>query len=479
MVKVLSRLALAGTFILAPAIIGGFVPASAQTSEDVSYIGVIKGADVYVRCGAAESYYPFAKVSAGDLVKITAEKFDWARVSTLGPAFQYGFGYVKYAKGDAGRFRLAADGRSGVTLGKTDIIAPNLESKDSKSNYKDSWKAIARLEANQTLRVLETIESDRDTIHKVALPEGATGWVSKAYLEPANEAQIAQWSSSLTQKPAETKSNSPTKIDQSAGSSSGVKPVTTPAKATTPAEIIAADMDESNSDSTSDSLSASETATPEVTPPAATRPAEPKVPTLDDLESAYKLLQKEPIESAEVQPLRQLYLDLGARNPNDARIQRYSKGRAEQLQIWSDLQKKRTELQAFRDKAKMTAAEADAIHKALESSAQYVAVGRVAASTIYDGERLPKLLRLQDAATGRTIAYLKPDEKYQMVNLIGNLIGIIGDKTYDEQLRLNIINPRRVDLLTPEEDQQAASAGAKTEAPPQDSEQPSASAKTE
>jgi hypothetical protein len=325
--------------------------------------------------------------------------------------------------------------------------------------------------------VLETIESDRDTIHKVALPEGATGWVSKAYLEPATEAQIAQWSSSLTQKPAENKSNSPAKIDQSAGSSSGVKPVTTPAKATTPADIIAADMDESNSDSASDSLSASETATPEVTPPAATRPAEPKVPTLDDLESAYKLLQKEPIESAEVQPLRQLYLDLGARNPNDSRIQRYSKGRTEQLQIWSDLQKKRTELQAFRDKTKMTAAEADAIHKALESSAQYVAVGRVAASTIYDGERLPKLLRLQDAATGRTIAYLKPDEKYQMVNLIGNLIGIIGDKTYDEQLRLNIINPRRVDLLTPEEDQQTA--GAKTAAAPQESEQPSAAAKSE
>jgi hypothetical protein len=480
MFNLFSRLALTGAFILTPTFMGGFVTASAQASEDVSYIGVVKGTDVYVRCGAAESYYPFAKVDAGDLVKVTAEKFDWARVSTIGPAFQFGFGYVKYAKGDAGRFRLAPDGRSGVTLGKTDIIAPNLESKDSKNNYKDSWKAVARLEANQTLRVLETFESDRDTIHKVALPEAATGWVSKAYLEPATESQIAQWNSSLSQKPSDSKapertaSNAP-KFDQSSGSNSGVKPVATPVQAKTPsAESIADEMDESNTDS----LATSMTQTPEVAPPAATQPAEPKVPTLDDLENAYKLLQKETIETAEVQPLRQLYLDLAARNPTDARIQRYSKGRAEQLQIWSDLQKKRGELQSFRDKAKMTASEAEAVHKALESSAQYVAVGRVAASTIYDGERLPKLLRLQDAATGRTVAYLKPDEKYQMVNLIGNLVGIIGEKNYDEQLRLNIIQPKRVDLLNPEEDQQTASAAPKTAAAKPD-EQQSAAAKTQ
>jgi hypothetical protein len=486
MFKVLSRLALAGSFILTPAIIGGFVPATAQSSEDVGYIGVVKGTDVYVRCGAAESYYPFAKVNAGDLVKVTGEKFDWARVVTLGPAFQYGFGYVKYSKGDAGRFRLAPDGRSGVTLGKTDIIAPNLESKDSKNNYKDSWKAIARLEANQTLRVLETIETDRDTIHKVALPEAASGWVSKAYLEQASESQIAQWNSSLTQKSADSKpaeravANTP-KIDQSTAIGSGVKPLPTqPQPATPTLETLAQEMASRSPDETmSESLSTSMTHSPEVMAPATTRPEEPKVPTLDDLENAYKLLQKEPIESAEVQPLRQLYMDLGARNPSDARIQRYSKGRAEQLQIWSDLQKKREELQAFRTKARMTASEADAIHKALESSAQYVAVGRVAASTIYDGERLPKLLRLQDAATGRTIAYLEPDEKYQMVNLIGNLVGIIGEKNYDEPLRLNIVNPRRVDILTPDEDQQTATAEPMASAAEQPDSQQNAAAKAE
>ena len=142
---------------------------------------------------------------------------------------------------------------------------------------------------------------------------------------------------------------------------------------------------------------------------------------------------------------------LAQRHPTDTRVQRYTKGRSEQLLVWSDLQKRRSELSAFRNKTKLTAAEADAVHKALESSAAYIAVGRVAASTIYDGERLPKLLRLQDAANGRTIAYLKPDSKYEVVNLIGNLVGIVGEKTYDEVLHLNIVHPRRIDLLTPEQ----------------------------
>jgi hypothetical protein len=178
-------------------------------------------------------------------------------------------------------------------------------------------------------------------------------------------------------------------------------------------------------------------------------PAPPREPTLEDLEVAFKLLQNEPMETAEVIPLRNLYLALGRRNPSDAKISRYVTGRTDQLQIWADLQKKRLELEDVRARIKSSADDTDAAWRKLEASAEYTAVGRVAASTIYDGEGLPKMLRLQDGATGRTLAYLKPDEKYELVNLIGNLVGIVGDKTYDETLRLNIISPRRIDILTP------------------------------
>src|SRR5438105_1139398 len=41
-----------------------------STTEETSHIAVVKGGDVYIRCGAAESYYPFSKVNAGDMVKV-------------------------------------------------------------------------------------------------------------------------------------------------------------------------------------------------------------------------------------------------------------------------------------------------------------------------------------------------------------------------------------------------------------------------
>ena len=178
--------------------------------------------------------------------------------------------------------------------------------------------------------------------------------------------------------------------------------------------------------------------------------SEPKLPTLDDLEGALKNLQKEPIETAEVGPLRELYMDLARRSAGEARIVRYANGRADQLQVWSDIQKKRAEVDVLRNKAKMSAEEAIAVQQALESSAEYTVVGKVITSTIYDGKNLPQLLRLQDASTGRTVAYLRLDEKYQAANLIGSLVGIVGDKSYDGSLRLNIVEPRRIDILLPE-----------------------------
>jgi hypothetical protein len=438
---------------LALVIIGLTTQANAQSGEDVSYIAVVKGTDVYVRCGAAESYYPFAKVNAGDMVKVSGEKFDWARVSMTGPAFRFANGYIKYAKGDASRFRIATDGKSGVTLGKTDIVAPNLESKDLKTNYKDSWKAIARLEANQTLQIIETIETDKDTIHKVALPEAAQGWISKAYLEQASESQVAQWTASLTQRPEDKTATAQAKaVPQlpTRSNDQGVKPI--PANQSPQHPTMTNPVMSESDMQDAEQVSLSQPAEDQIAVvTATTKPTEPKQPTLESLEAAFKELQKESIETAEVAPLRQLYVELGTRNPNDTRVQRYVKGRAEQLLVWSDLQKRRMELSAFRNKTKLTAAETEAVHKALESSAAYIAVGRIAASTIYDGERLPKLLRIQEAANGRTIAYLKPDSKYEVVNLIGNLVGIVGEKTYDEVLHLNIIQPKKIDLLTPEQ----------------------------
>ena len=458
----LFRTGIAAVVIAATAITTFTAPVQAQMEikpgEDAGYIAIVKGSDVYVRCGAAESYYTFTKLNDGDMVRVTGEKYEWSRVMPIGPGFSTAFGFVKYAKSETGRFRLSSDGKSGQTLGKIDIIAPNL---DAKNNPKDSWKSLVRLEADQTLRVIETTETDKDIIHKVALPESAQGWVSTARLEKANTEQAKQWSQVVTNHnramaegkpmpPAPTPSPSSGSVktvsNRTATTTPSAPPTTTPPSPNETTTSETPGTDSSMTDGEGSAQPGTETPTIESVP----MKSEPKLPTLDDLEGALKNLQKEQIETAEVGPLRELYMDLARRSAGEARIVRYANGRADQLQVWSDIQKKRAEVDVLRNKAKMSAEEAIAVQQALESSAEYTVVGKVITSTIYDGKNLPQLLRLQDASTGRTVAYLRLDEKYQAANLIGSLVGIVGDKSYDGSLRLNIVEPRRIDILLPE-----------------------------
>ena len=82
---------------------------------------------------------------------------------------------------------------------------------------------------------------------------------------------------------------------------------------------------------------------------------------------------------------------------------------------------------------------------------RYVAIGRLDASIIYDGRRLPKLLRLRDPITGRTVGYLEPDEQFNFADMLGKRIGVVGERTYEGGVRLNLIHPTRIDLLEPHE----------------------------
>ena len=103
----------------------------------------------------------------------------------------------------------------------------------------------------------------------------------------------------------------------------------------------------------------------------------------------------------------------------------------------------------WRDRAEGRREQVDAVAAARERSVDYVAVGRLDASTIYDGKRLPKLFRLRDLSTGRTVGYLRPSNKVKLPEMLGHLIGIVGEKSYDGGLRLNVLTPRRIDMLEP------------------------------
>jgi hypothetical protein len=174
-----------------------------------------------------------------------------------------------------------------------------------------------------------------------------------------------------------------------------------------------------------------------------------KQPTLDDLEEALERLTKQPLETAEVAPLRKMYIDLAERTESE-NTRRYAQTRADQLDLWMDAQLRKQELVRLRERANVVLSDTDQARRAMDLRSEYVAVGRLETSTIFDGSRLPRLLRLQESSTGRTIAYLQPNNDIDLVGMVGQIIGIVGDKNFDPGLRLNIIAPRRIDLLTPQ-----------------------------
>jgi hypothetical protein len=452
-------------------------PVAAQTTPNRAakadhVLAVVTENDVYVRSGPADSYYPFGRLKAGNVVKVIGEKYNWARVVTMGPAFGEFFGYIRYPKAEQARFRLSPDGRTGRTLGRLDLLAPNL---NTNFNPRDSWKRILLLSADVELRVLETTETDREIVHRVVLPANAEGWISQALLEPASERQASAFLAAVTGKPQQRPTRTVAAPVKEQPSVPAEAPTEAPAEATVskptttdttgPERVLAREEPaipagpatteqpapiRTQLDTPIIVMQDAADIEPEkgVTPTLSSKSAQER---LEDLEAAYRALREEPIVTAEVQPLRSLYLRL-AEESEDHTVARYSGARAEQLEIWAGLQSRRGKFERVGQRLKLTVEEAQAVRTAMETTGQYVAVGRLAASTIYDGERLPRLFRLQDAATGRTLAYLKPNDGFDLHSVLGQVIGIRGEKTYDGGLRLNLITPSQIDLLAPSRD---------------------------
>jgi len=76
-------------------------------------------------------------------------------------------------------------------------------------------------------------------------------------------------------------------------------------------------------------------------------------------------------------------------------------------------------------------------------------VGRLTASVVYDGKRLPLLYRVQsiDEDSGRTLAYVVPAKGVDLSGSLGSIVGVAGVAHVDASSRLNIVTPQRVDKL--------------------------------
>lgn len=82
-----------------------------------------------------------------------------------------------------------------------------------------------------------------------------------------------------------------------------------------------------------------------------------------------------------------------------------------------------------------------------EPAVDYDVMGRLLASSVYDGQRLPRLYRIVDPTTQRTIAYAHGNGTINPATTVGQYVGIVGRSQFDRALRLNVIKVDRLDVL--------------------------------
>jgi len=78
---------------------------------------------------------------------------------------------------------------------------------------------------------------------------------------------------------------------------------------------------------------------------------------------------------------------------------------------------------------------------------QYDRVGQLRASGLYNGRRLPRLYRLVDPNTKRTITYLLPNPSVDLAACLGKYVGIVGHTKYDPKIKLDIFHIKHLDTL--------------------------------
>jgi hypothetical protein len=416
----------------APAQSSATPPAAAQPVAYPSVAAV--ASEQALRAGADVRYYPFGRLRAGDVVKVNGQKAGFARVATAGPAFAEFFGYVKFPKAGTSHLRRGADGRSATTTGPTDVFAPNL---DARQDPASSWKPIVTLPADREVVVLETMEGDHEVLHRIALPAEAEGWIDIRALRAATPSEVAVFEAAVRELPQHAAAAPrgdvvPRTPETSARAAFQQGPVPSPKPAAPAAPAAIAQATEPAP------------ADGEAVPPS------PAQEMLEELEAVYARLLREPVETAEVGALRQLYLDLAKEHQQSRTVARFAQTRAQQLALWAEVQQRRVEMKDVLGRAVQTAQSAAVAKETIERLGPYVVVGRLDASTIYDGERLPKLLRVRDRKTGRTLAYVQPDARFDLAGLLGTDVGIMGEWAEDPGLKVTLVVPRRIDTLPAE-----------------------------
>jgi hypothetical protein len=365
-------------------------------------------------------------------VRVVEEQVGWVRVATDGEAFEGWYGFVQAGPG----VTKSADGSKLQIASRAQVNAPNAEGGFEPDN---SWKAIGFLAAGDELALLDEVAGKRDTYYRVVLDGRTSGWIAASAITREGGA-VTTPATAPTPAPATTEP--------------APAPVATDGAAEAPAaaeSVTDTEVPPTNTDPTTEGKPATE-------PPAAEAPAtqeearaqaveQVKRVRFSDIDIIWKRIAKAPVETAELEQLRERFLALVEAEATPRGERTLANARAEQIALRIEVQKSLLEIAALRNRKNADSKGVADLELAMRTRQPYDVVGRINASAVFNGERLPLLYRLQDPGTGQTIAYIVPGPGFDLSSMLGLLIGVKGPMRYDDSLRLNTVTPASIDVL--------------------------------
>jgi len=456
--------------------------AHAQVADAEPYYIEVQRDNVYLRCGDGTVWYAVAQVDADAVLRVDGEGFDWLRV-----AFPDGVGAL--VRADEG----ALDAQRAVIR----LTRPSkLRYYNRDNGVVNSWKTLLDqpLPAGEELPHLDTLrdEAGQPVGFLVEAPDEARAFISQQLTSRISEEealarlgrndrddeQPPRAESPAPEQPTQTaaaprEESAPPETTRPADESSAQAPDTQqtepadadqpdapgPAAADEPADEPADEAPEQPVDQTAATNEAAPSPPSDPAPVLTMGDADDEAPgrralTLEELQDAFDRVIAEPILEAEIQPLINGHRELLETIEGDASaesVRAYLRTRIDLLEIRLDLQRQMERVRQIRSRAEQDAESIQSRVAEWRQRPEYLFIGRLAPSAIYDGKRLPLLYRLLSVedAPGRTIAYIAPDENLDLNAKLGAIVGVVGAREGHGALRAQVVTPERVDVLNP------------------------------
>ncbi|CAG0964868.1 hypothetical protein PHYC_00926 [Phycisphaerales bacterium] len=414
-------------------------PALGQVQNVAPYYAYVSQDRAPIHCNDSDRFYRVAEMTAGTVVFVDGEGAGWTRIAYPGGLSAFVRATDVTVQGEA------------ATLSQPS----RLKAANAASGYDGSYKMLfdTELPTGTALKVIEPVKDASGAIaaYKVAAPQGSKGFTPSRLLRRATDTEVAAfrakpgvWLPDLPTTPAGTVAAKPP-------AAPGVTPIATP-DATTPGSAP--------TDATP--VEITQHTNPGTTPPAGTEPIVPAQPvqaaapperavgTWDRLDASFQSVWKQPVLGAEFDELIAEFDRAIERSPTSKPgVKQQLESRRDALQIKREFRDKLRAQEEARARLDQDRVKVSQQLEEIARTRYYTIIGELQPSLVYDGKQLPQMYRVVSvgAAAPRTLGYLRQTDVVNLDDMLGQVIGVVGEAQLDRSLQLNIITPVHVDVL--------------------------------